>query len=107
VKKIVWFLPLISGGIVIGCLVYCRFWWTPHPMGLGDPDCSIICWLFCRTMNPLWFYLGILFSSTSLLAGIMMRYNKRQARLITLIAGILIIPTGLLNFISYYYKYRL
>jgi len=54
-------------------------------------------------MNLLWFYIGILFSSISILAGIMLRYNKRYARLITLIAGILLIPTGLLNLIAYYY----
>jgi cytochrome c biogenesis protein CcdA len=72
-------------------------------MGLGDPDCSIICWLFCRTMDLLWFYMGILFSSISILAGIMLRYNNKYARLITLIAGILLIPTGLLNFIAYFY----
>ena len=103
VMRWIWLLPLISGGIVLGCLVYCRFWWTPTSMGLSDPDCSIICWLFCSTMNPLWFNLGILFSSTSLLGGIMMRYNIRRARLMTLIGGILIFPTGLINLIPYYY----
>jgi len=103
VKKLFWLLPLLSGGIVMGCLVYCRFWWTPRPMSLTDPDFSIICWLFCRTMNPFWFYLGILISSLSLLAGIMMRYKRKGAKPITLLTGILNIPTGLLNFISYYY----
>jgi hypothetical protein len=105
-KKVVrkmWLLPLVSGGIVLGCLVYCRFWWTPVPMGLTDPDTSVICWLFCSTMNPLWFNAGVLFSSASFLGGIMMRYHKQGARLITLIGGILIIPTGLINLIPYFY----
>ena len=102
--KWLWFLPLLSGGIVLGCLIYCRFWWTPVSMGLWDPDCSIICWLFCNTMNLRWFYLGVLFSSASLLAGMMMRYNISGARLINLISGILIVPAGLINLIPYFYS---
>jgi hypothetical protein len=73
-------------------------------MGIGDPDCSVVCWMFCSTMNNFWFTLGVLFSFVSLLGGVMMLFNTRRARMVTLIGGILILPSGLLNLISYYYK---
>jgi hypothetical protein len=95
-----WLLPLVSGGIVLGCLVYCRFWWTPAPMGFGDPDTSIICWLFCKTLNPLWFYLGMVFCLFSFYGSIMMRFRRKKAGILTLIGGVLIIPAGFLNLIS-------
>jgi hypothetical protein len=57
-------------------------------------------------MKPLWFNLGVLFSSASLFGGILMRYQKRWARLMTLISGILIMPTGLINLIPYFYYKR-
>lgn len=97
------FAPLLSGGIVLGCLVYCRFWWTPRPMSLTDPDCSIVCWMFCNTMSSFWFSLGVLFSLISLLSSVMICYNVKRAKLITLISGLLIFPSGLINLAPYFY----
>ncbi len=103
-ERWLWLLPLISGGVVLGCLVYCRIWWTPAPMGIGDPDCSVVCWMFCRTMNNVWFALGVLFSFISLQGSVMMLFHMRRARMVTLVGGILILPSGLLNLIAFYYK---
>jgi hypothetical protein len=103
-ERWLWLLPLISGGIVLGCLVYCRLWWTPVPMGIGDPDCSVVCWMFCSTMNNFWFALGVLFSFISLHGSVMMLFNMRRARMVTLVGGLLILPSGLLNLIAFYYK---
>jgi hypothetical protein len=97
-----WLLPLVSGGIVIGCLLYCRVWWTPHPMSLTDPDCSIVCWMFCNTMSNFWLSLGILFSLVSIIGGAMMRFNVKSAMLVTIMGGVLIVPSGLINLIPIY-----
>ncbi len=103
-----WFLPLLSGGVVLGCLLYCRFWWTPVPMGFTDPDTSVVCWLFCRTLNTFWFYLGVLFSSFSILSGIIYRFRTKQAGWFLFITGLLIAPTGFINLVSFYFfrKYQ-
>lgn len=94
-----WLLPLVSGGMVLICLVYCRVWWTPHPMTLGDPDESIVCWMFCKTMSNLWFALGLLCSLLSISGGVMIRSNSKPGKMAVLISGILILPAGLLNFV--------
>jgi len=94
-----WLSPLISGGMVLICLVYCRIWWTPHPMTLGDPDESVICWMFCSTMSNVWFSLGLIFALLSITGGIMMRSEFRQGKTLALIGGILLLPVGCINFI--------
>jgi len=98
-----WFLPLLSGVIVLGCLIYCRFWWTPSPMGFTDPDTSVVCWLFCKTQNTFWFYLGVLFSFLSILSGMMWRLGTKHAGWFMFITGLLIAPTGFINLFSFYY----
>ena len=101
----VWVLPVVSGAAVILCFLYCRYFWSPRPMTLTDPDTSIICWLYCYSLNSNWFYLGIVFSTISVIGGIMMLFNMSKARIISIIGGVLIIPAGLINFIScYFYK---
>lgn len=99
----IWVLPVVSGAIVTLCFLYCRYFWSPRPMTLTDPDTSIICWLYCYSMNKYWFYAGILFSSISITGGIMMLFKKSKARVVALTGGILIVPTGLINFIAYYF----
>ena len=97
-----WLMPLVSGGMVLICLIYCRIWWTPHPMTLGDPDESIICWMFCSTMNNFWFSLGVLFSLLSITGGVMIRSDFRQGKTLASIGGILLLPVGFINFIPLY-----
>lgn len=94
-----WLLPVISGSMVLACLVYCRIWWTPHPMTLTDPDESIICWMFCSTMNNAWFSLGLLLALLSITGAVMMRSESRHAKTLAIVTGILLLPIGLINFI--------
>jgi hypothetical protein len=103
-----WFLPILSGVIVLSCLIYCRFWWTPMPMGLTDPDTSVVCWLFCKTQNTFWFYLGVLFAFFSISSGIMWRFGTKHTKWTLFITGLLIAPTGFINLVSFYFyrKYQ-
>ena len=94
-----WLMPLITGAMVLSCLVYCRIWWTPHPMTLNDPDESILCWMFCSTMKNAWFTLGIICALLSITGAVMMRSESRHAKKLAIVAGILLLPIGLINFI--------
>ena len=71
-------------------------------MTLSDPDESIICWMFCKTMSNVWFSPGVLCSLLSIAGGVMIRSDIKRGKMVALIGGILILPAGLLNFIPLY-----
>lgn len=101
-----WTAPIVSGTGVLLCLIYCRIWWTPRPMALSDPDESIICWMFCSTMNDVLFYMGIIFALLSMAGGVMVRSDLKKGTIISLISGVLLVPIGIINFIPVYYSGR-
>jgi len=98
--------PILSGVLVAACLVYCRFWWMPHPMTWRDGDCSIICWFYCATMSLGWLMTGFAVSLTSVYAGVFSAKLKLNAGWLNLILGCLLFPTGILNLYSAWLVHR-
>jgi purine-cytosine permease-like protein len=72
-------------------------------MGLTDPDTSVVCWLFCRTLNTFWFYLGVVLSLLSIVSGIACFYNSKLTGWFLLATGLLIAPTGFINLVPFYF----
>jgi hypothetical protein len=95
-------LPLLSGLLIGGCLVYCAVWWIPHPMALGDLDCSPSCWAYCVTQSPLWAAVTVIFSAELCAIGILITVSPTPRRHLTaLIVGIITFPTGFLAMIPW------
>ena len=94
-------LPITSGLLIGACLVYCTIWWIPHPMTFADPDCSIACWAYCATQNPLWGTLTAVLAAGLCFGGILILSRKKQGLKISLVLGILTLPTGFLAAIPF------
>jgi len=99
-EHISFWAPVLSGGFVAACLVYCMYWWEPTPMTWKDPDCSIVCWFYCATLHILWAVLGLFVSGLSILAGLLSRRMGTLSRGLNVIAGFALFPAGLLNFVA-------
>ena len=96
-------LPLLSGLFIGGCLVYCAVWWIPHPMVLGDLDCSPACWAYCATQNPLWAAVTAILSAELCAIGILITFSPTlRRRLAALIVGIVTLPTGFLAMLPWF-----
>ncbi|MFQ5965534.1 MAG: hypothetical protein ACE5KZ_14760 [Candidatus Scalinduaceae bacterium] len=95
-QKISWLFPVFSGFIIIYCVVYCLFWWKPHPMTIFDIDCSIVCWNFCRTMSIFWAAVAIMIASLSIISGILFKFKSSYAVVLMALTGVLTLPVGIL-----------